>query len=302
MRVAGLLLTPEQRAFGELRRQSRTIGSSDAAGVLNCSPWTSPYKVALDILSGQDFFPSDVMELGSYLESSIAGIYEAVTDTKLLKPERAIVRHDKYPWLHASPDRVTSWGKIVEIKYANNRDGWGVEGTDEVPENYAIQVQEQMVVMEAEEADIAVLLPGEFRIYHLRLRPDLSSNIIEATRDFHKSYIEAEQLPPFDWTHPVNCELIAKLQGFRPEVEVYLDSDQSILLELYAQLKKEEKDIVHRQKQLKARLFDAMGEAGVAIAQNGRRAYRKVVNRKAYNVKAGSHVQFRMEDVDDGEE
>jgi len=60
---------------------------------------------------------------------------------------------------------ITDSGRLVEIKTARSADGWGEAGTDEVPQEYLIQVQHYLAVTALPVADVAVLFGGqEFRL------------------------------------------------------------------------------------------------------------------------------------------
>lgn len=116
------------------------IGSSDIAGVLGLSPWSSPYTVWCD---KRGLTPpvqqTEQMEVGTELEEPIARIFQR-RHGRPVRRVRAILRHPEYPFALANLDRVTDGGQaVVEIKATSQT--W-----DAVPDHYMVQVQWQLAV------------------------------------------------------------------------------------------------------------------------------------------------------------
>lgn len=90
-----------------------------------------------------------------------------------------------HPFMHANLDGIASDGRLVEFKTTSRADGWGEEGSDEIPEYYQTQVQHYMAVMGAEQTDIGVLIAGrDFRIYTVPADKELQEMLINQEERF----------------------------------------------------------------------------------------------------------------------
>lgn len=165
--------------------QRRTgIGGSDAAAVLGLSKWRTPLSVWLDKTGqsdGSDETPA--MRWGTLLEPVIRQEYAERTGRTVTVP--GLIRHARHDHMIANVDGVSGDGRIVEIKTTRTADGWGEPGSDEVPEDYLIQVQHYMAVLALPVADIAVLVGGsDFRIYTVAADAELQDMIVSTEREF----------------------------------------------------------------------------------------------------------------------
>lgn len=131
--------------------------------------------------------PSELMELGTYLEPYIDALAKKYIQEKDGVPECNWVR-DVYTlrysptntWQATSIDLYRVFASklfICETKcvFGYPSSDWGPSGTDLIPEKYIIQCQHQMGVLELEEMYLAALFvsSGEFRMYKIRFKPSL---------------------------------------------------------------------------------------------------------------------------------
>lgn len=177
----------------------RGIGSSDIAAVCGLSSWASPIDVWLSktgqtgpVRDGDDL----QLEMGHYLEPLCAARYTRATGEQLDDP-KTVVYSPKHEWQLASPDRLRVTERWpVECKIGYSLDGWGDDGTDQVPQQYICQVQWQMDVLGADVAHIAAILGRTFRIYVVRKDDDLCQGLVQAGERFWKDYVLAGVQPP----------------------------------------------------------------------------------------------------------
>lgn len=174
------------------------IGASECAAVVGLSPWATPLdiylsKVATDVpAEGPD---SEPMYWGRELEAVILRRYQRDTGRQL-DTEQKLVRSPQHPFMIATPDARAS-DRLVEVKTAGLQAAkeWGEPGTDAVPMQYLLQVTHQMIVTGDQLADIAVLIAGsDYRVYQVRLDPELAGMLIEREREFWAS-VEARTPP-----------------------------------------------------------------------------------------------------------
>jgi len=221
-----------------LEARRRGIGGSDAAVVLGLSRWKTPYQLWQEKtgLIADDDKDTPVMYWGRTLEAVIRAHYQTATGLYIEVPPKQL-RHPENNWMIANVDGLTSNGKILEIKTARTADGWGEEGTDEVPDAYALQVQHYMAVTGRKMADIAVLIGGsDFRIYSIGADVQLQSDLIKAESAFWElvqkrappeiiSYEEARQR----WAHnPIKPNAAILDEEIRQVWQEYRDNQHLI--------------------------------------------------------------------------
>lgn len=168
-----------------LEDRRKGIGGSDVAAVLGLSKWKTPYQVWQDKLGLIPATPdNDSMKWGRLLEPVVRQQYAEATGREVKVPT-GILQHQDHKFMLANLDGFTDDGRIVEIKTARRQDGWGDAGTDEVPQEYLLQVQHYMAVTKFEVADIAVLIAGsDFRLYHVHADRELQEMMIEQEAEF----------------------------------------------------------------------------------------------------------------------
>ena len=177
-------LTPEQIA-----ERPSLMGSSDVAAVVGLNP----YATGVDVFNEKrglvdPFEGNDATRFGDKMEPVILDDYEerfGVMVTRKLPTHR----HPELEWAAATPDGLTEREgvpTIVEAKTAGWRVAhrWGPTNTDEVPEEYLVQVQWQMFVLGLDRADIHVVVDREFRTYTIDRNQRLIDGIVARAKEF----------------------------------------------------------------------------------------------------------------------
>ena len=176
-----------------LELRQNYVTASDVATVMGLSPWATPlqlYMQKLGLMPGPD--ESEAMYWGKKLEPLVVAELAERTGRQVV--HAADLRADmftseKYPWLACTIDGqqwVSGVGPfVVEAKTAGPfaMGKWD----DGIPENYVIQAQVQMLVMESSMNTVCGLMSGQ-RYTFDDLRPDLDmfTKIVEVTKDFHR--------------------------------------------------------------------------------------------------------------------
>lgn len=247
----------------QLRRSG--IGGSDAAAVVGLSKYSTPLQVYYDKLGESDSDnESEAMYWGNQLEPVILKEYAERTGNTVLKPP-GILRRKDAPFMLASLDGYTADGKIVEIKTAGRSDGWGEPGTDEIPENYLLQVQHYMAVTGFKEADVAVLIGGQdFRLYAVPADEDLQTLLIEREAEFWER-IKA-QIPP----EPVSAEDFAKFLRPKPGTTITATEDVNEAVSKLKGVKKALKDYESDKETLETFIKQFMADNEVLLDAAGK--------------------------------
>lgn len=124
--------------------RSQGIGCSDIPAIMDCTPYSDPYKKWEEKVYGKKDEDNPAMKFGRETEPLIRELTEKKLETSL-PPIRLL--HPSKPWLWASLDGYNEEkGVIAEFKTSNEKDHLSaIEG--KVPEKYWPQVQGQMEVV-----------------------------------------------------------------------------------------------------------------------------------------------------------
>ena len=161
------------------------IGGSEVASILGLSPWRTRYQVWEDKTGrGEEQPDSPALYWGRLLEDPIRQAYADRTGLTVTKPDVSYSSAE-HPFMLANLDGIASDGRLVELKTTSRADGWGEEGSDEIPDYYMTQVQHYMAVMEADRTDVGVLIAGrDFRIYTVPADKELQQMLIDEEAKF----------------------------------------------------------------------------------------------------------------------
>lgn len=239
-----------------LERRRAGIGGSDVAAILGLSKWKTPLDVYLDkrgeAEAGDETEP---MRWGTLLEPVVREEYARRTGFDVECPDEMLV-HPEHAFAIANVDGLADGGRrVLEVKTSRIADGWGEDGTDEIPEVYALQVQHYLWVTGLPVADVAVLIGGsDFRLYHVEADPELHELLRAAEFEFWQRVQDGN--PPEPRTYDEACKLFG-----RPKSSAVQASDDAIeahqrLLAVRAQQKALKSD----EDALKAEIARAMGD------------------------------------------
>lgn len=164
---------PEERDRWLAARRAG-ISASEIAAVLGISPWDSPFNLYWSKVLGWATDENELMRTGAHLEDTIADWWAVnhYPHENLDVRATGLYASSERPWQLATPDRRLAYMDadvaLLECKWVSySWDGWGEDGTDEVPVHYRAQVQQQMDVMEVDTTYVAALGPGGFRHYEI---------------------------------------------------------------------------------------------------------------------------------------
>lgn len=248
--------------------QRRTgIGGSDAAAVIGISKWRTPLSVWLD-KTGQapDSTETEPMKWGTLLEPVIRQEYANRTGREVMAP--GFRRHPLHGFMVANVDGVAPQdARLIEVKTARSGDGWGEPGSDQVPEEYLIQVQHYMAVLDLPVADIAVLIGGsDFRIYTVPADKELQAMLVDAEAQFWRT-VEAG-IPPA----PVSYADAQALYGRYARKDSTVTASQDVLDAVAALRRTKDKiaALEADEEAAKAVIMTAMGEHDTLIDAAGK--------------------------------
>lgn len=275
------------------------IGGSEAAAVLGLSEWATPLDV---YLRKKGLAPPSVDTpatlWGRLLEPVVRQHYAERTGYVVTQPT-AMLRHPKYGFVIAHPDGlVPDARRGYEGKTARTDHGWGPSGTDEIPQDYLLQVQHYMIpgllpVM-IEVFDVSVLIGGQdYRQYEIPADRELQEMIVDAEHALWQRVQRGEPPEP-DWEHPATAGALRKLypgtDGTTVQATASDDAWRRVMAEssTYAAAYEKEAETA------KSHLLWRMGDAAVLKFADGKSLRRKETKRKGYVVEDMTYIDARL--------
>jgi putative phage-type endonuclease len=202
------------------------LGASSAAIVCGLSPY-KPTKMQLFYEKVGTMEPDRTMSApafhGIHQEDYVANIWkyydgtedgymENFENNKIIRQAQNLVgfvQNPKYPHLYCNLDRVIKKGSRklnddgtlsdeitttlcpLEIKTMNS---FVYKKYDGVPDMYIVQVHQQMMIMECDYAEIAILIDGRgFKVFPIERNEDIVDMITERTYDFWSRVLQGRQ-------------------------------------------------------------------------------------------------------------
>lgn len=281
--------------------RTKSIGGSDVAAILGLSPWRTPLDVWREKALNQiDDKSSDAMEAGLRFEDPILMHFldqqvEMTGKQATLERRKPVVVGHR----HASPDALVEqqgWHSLVEVKTTSSGDGWGRDGSSEIPAHYLPQVQHYLDVLELEDAFVPVLVwpsdmrriagltPAEtiralgLRTYRVHYNQALAAQIRDVVAEFWEKHVVAMKPPePRDLADAKRCAWAVAGKT------VEADDELVELLEAREHYRTVIKDTEALVEQAEMQIRAKLGDAEQALGAGGKAVVScKVVNRAGY--------------------
>jgi putative phage-type endonuclease len=262
----------------------RGIGSSRAAMACGVAPptWGDRLKVYAELcglLPIEDEPQDGPLYWGTVLEPIVAAEYAKRNPHCELAIPRLHVSVE-FPWMLAHCDRITDDGKIVECKASDSSHGWGEPGTDDIPDNYLVQVMHQMVVTGLRVADVPVLFGNRaFAIYTVEYSPRLANLIIEQERHLWER-VQRREPPPPDFGIAGTLAIINAINKPIDGVDANLGLDIEERCRRYKELAEQIKALETEQNMEQGQIILAMANAARGRTPGGWRVRRSTVKQK----------------------
>lgn len=278
-------LSPEWYA---LRRQG--VAASEIAAVLGLSPWVSPFDLWWHKKTGEDSQPeSGAMRRGKRREAAVLADFADAHPEFRVVPQTLPWRNADRPWQLCTPDAVAFDGNpscdcgatadpdlvcaclddpvaVVEAKTAGTRDGWGEEGTDDIPVYYRCQVLWQMDTLDLRAAYVPVWFGDDYREYLVEWHEPDVLLMREAAEDFLASL--AADTPPDVDSHPAT---LRRLKRIHPDLDDTTTEVPATLVRQYLRAKALRDRAQDRMRLAEARIRNLAGPAARIAWHDGDR-------------------------------
>lgn len=185
--------------------RSGCVTATRIASVLGISSWDSPFSLWHRM---RGTIPDEVeetaeMEWGTRHEPAIAAKFQERHPEWVVEGGLGTWMHQDRPQQRCTPDRILTrhglFEALLEAKTApHGDDGWGPDGSTQIPVQYEAQVQWQMDVMGLPLTYVAVLIQGyDYREYEIRADTEAQAFMRERAAEFLAS-LDAGTPPKLD--------------------------------------------------------------------------------------------------------
>ena len=204
------------------------IGGSEIAAVLGLSPHESRFSLwhrKKNMIAPVE--ETDVMYWGKLHEPTICNEFARRHPEWDVRPSPTYAAAG-HPSEIANPDRLildSEWRTvaIVEAKTARDDEGWGEEGTDQIPVHYRAQCLWYLMVLGVPVCHVAVLIAGaDYREYVVEYDPADALKMREAAAEFMRT-LAADERPPIDG-HTATYQTIRELPDGMDDVDVEIET------------------------------------------------------------------------------
>lgn len=282
-------LTTEQL----IERRTR-VGASDVASILGVNPYGTAYDTWLDKRGMlKDWEGNEATGLGNDLEPVILKYAESQFGA-LVTGE--VFFAEDLPLASSLDARLVDTKTPLDAKTAGLVGplvgNWGPDDSDEIPEQYIVQLQAQMVCTGADIAHLAALIGGRgFAKFTVRRSRPLCDLIAERVRWFW-DLVEAGTPPPESLPSAEVIRLIRRV----PEKTVEIDAS---LVSAWLMRKEEEKYAKEETEAAQSAMLAALGDAEAGSCPTGLLTY-YAQSRKGYEVKASTYRVARFKPRKEG--
>ena len=242
-----------------LMRRRKTIGGSDAAGIVGLSRWASPFSVWADKTGrAAEKEDTEAMRQGRDLEDYVARRWMEETGKRVYRLP-AMLYHPKYPFAHADVDRMVMGENAgLECKTTFSLDLKQFNGV-EFPVQYYAQCVHYLAVTGADRWYLAVLAYGRgFFTFVLERDQAEIDALMAAEADFWK-LVEQDTPPDADGSEATSAAL-REIFPISEQTTADLFGRDTVLRE-YMRLKEDKKALDTRIGEIENTIKADMGEA-----------------------------------------
>lgn len=253
-----------------LKIRRKGIGGSDASAVAGLNRYKSPVGVFLD-KTGQ-VEPDEAGEAaywGNVLEDVVAKEFTIQTGLRVQRSNK-LYQHPQHKFMLGNVDRLIldKDGRglgVLECKTASAFK-MGEWEDDQVPDEYAIQLQHYMAVLGVDYGYFAVLIGGQKFQYKLVERNDrIIDSLIQIEDEFWNKHV-VPGIPPMIDGSTASTDLLNHLYPVStPASEVILDDQQAGLVQKLVAAKEDAAVAAEQVKRYENELKSIMGENELAI-------------------------------------
>ena len=249
-----------------LEHRRRSIGGSDASGIIGLNNWASPYSIWADKLGKlppkED---NEAMRQGRDLEDYVARRFMESTGKKVRRENYILINPD-YPFAHANVDRmVIGEDAGLECKTTSTLNMKSFKNGS-FPDTYYVQCVHYLMVTGCSKWYLAVLVLGrEFMVFEIERDEDEIAALAKSEEEFWK-YVESQTPPLVDGEastsdtistlYPESNDNVVSLMAYESDLNQYMSLGALI------------KDMEKQRDEVANRIKAFMGESGKGESDN----------------------------------
>ena len=290
-------LTPEWRA-----KRSEIIGSSEAAAACGMSEYKTPLQLYLEKIGEIDpFAGNDHTRRGRRYEPLIAEDWQELTGRKLRRYPCPMFLHPDHRGIAATPDGEIDDDEGLEIKSTTfrMRRKLGEEDSDDIPNDWLFQAQQQCMVMGWRVVHFCILVDLEPCAYRVDRNEDLIDLMIAAELELLER-IKDRCPPEPTWTHPSTPKLIREIHKHVNDVRVELSLEACQARRRYEELADAIKTAEKEQKECQAFYEHEIGDNFAGVLDDGRMIRRKWIEGGHRSFDVAGRFDYRAVKFDGG--
>lgn len=254
----------------QLANRADGIGASEVACILlGQTPWTTQRGLWALKTGRMDPQPeNESTSIGNRWEAVAAAEVQDATERRVVKPTstyRAQSNDIMFANLDRQFDKPARGADVCEIKNTIMPDGWGLEGSDQIPAMYLLQVQAQMLCSGSGVACVARLKHGhgwpKLSLYWVKADAELMRMIEDRVCGWWERHVEADT-PPEGAATPDEIKRWTRTPGKAVTVDDILLADFIAKHEAKKAAEEAEKDAW-------AAVTAAMGDGEIAVNTQG---------------------------------
>lgn len=267
----GQTIAPNDRAAW-LAERRKGIGASEAAAALGLCRYSTPIDLWQRKLGlAHDVEENEAMWWGNALEDDVIDRYQLVTGRAVVS-RQVWHRHPDIPYMTATVDGIVDDGRLLEIKTTGRLSGdWGEDGSDQIPDEYLVQVQHQLAVTGRDSADVAVFHGLKLNLFTLPRHDAMITNIQDGLARFWGC---VQTRTPPDWGRMTASNLLAIHPECQGEIEA--DVETAALIQHYEAVRDHLEAVTKEVEVMKTRVLFALGGARDAVLPDGRKVRRYI--------------------------
>lgn len=266
----------------QLQERRKTLGGSEIPVVAGYQTFKSPLQLWAEKRGlAPAFEGNEFTEWGNRLEPVIRDKYAEVIQLEVRASLTVVC--SRHPWRSVTPDGLvfgpgaTTPERGVEIKCRGDwrADEWGEPGTDQVPNDVAVQCHWAMDILGVKRWDVATLIGGnKFGLYHLFYDAELAIALTELGRRFW-DHVENGTEPPVDGSEATADYLREKFKMYGEELRPATVEETEALAQLLA-VREQIKGLETTESELKNFLMQAIGtDAGIMHDTIGKATWKR---------------------------
>ncbi len=266
------------------------IGASEAGKMLG----VSPYGTALDVYLEKTgvtmpFIGNKHTERGKRWEHRVLEDFMEESGLELKQYPVPMYRHPIHTWMLATPDAVMVRDEKDLGAELKTTESWAVIkdlgecASDNIPDTWLLQGQQQMAVMGWDTVYVPVMLGFRIRTFKVARNEDLIKIITARGKELWDRIMN-RQPPDPDFSHSTTIDTLRQLHNVVEGKRVELSPAAAIHWFESVEIGKQIRELEARKDSLRSRVLHEMKDAALGTLPTGKEVVRKIVNAAEYTV------------------